>query len=107
MKSEINVEKLKDPVKKALKHMNATTSFTAADLADLDDIVDTLRPIKAAVEVLKARDASLITADVTLELLLTKTARDEHCLIEPDVSKFDQADWRASDHGVWCAAISE
>lgn len=59
-------------VQKALIDLKSEILFTENDIVVLNDINDTLIPIKTAVEVLGSRNMNLISADVTVKFLIDK-----------------------------------
>lgn len=64
--------KLKTAVRKALLDLKESETLTDGEIADLEEIGYVLNHIKSAVEVIGCRNASLLTADVTIEMLFGK-----------------------------------
>lgn len=64
--------KLKTAVRKALLDLKAPVSITDDEIGNLEEISNVLDPIKSAVDVLGCRNASLLTADVTIDVLFRK-----------------------------------
>lgn len=61
--------KLKTAVRKSLLDLKESDTFADSEISHLEELSNVLYPIKSAVEVIGCRNASLLTADVTLKIL--------------------------------------
>jgi hypothetical protein len=66
------VYRIRDSIQKVCIDVNASVSFTDADISLIQEMVSALEPVKVAVERLCRRETNLLDADIALQFAITQ-----------------------------------
>ena len=76
------IVKIKLPVQKALLDLHEMDNLSDQEFTVISSIIQSLGPIKAAIEALCRRDANLITAEATIKFLFDELQSSNSCFNE-------------------------